>query len=421
MIARVMCPACQYKISIPEGEMTKRQVCPNCQSPFIAGKTEAEAAMSPPPSMLASRPPREKSEAEAAMPPQPGYVRTMLADTAPPIKFNCPRCKAPLEAPASEAGVKKPCSACGQRLQVPAAPPPPAPVAAQPNLAKTMLAGDESRAAPAAPPITYNCPNCKKPLQSPSNEAGIKKPCPFCNQRLQVPTAATAPVNKTMLATNEGNAAPGGLPSGYPMPAGTPVAAASGAAQGAAPVPTGITIGSMTITRQQLAIGVGVFILLLVVVPAVIRGGKTEDTAAIAKNQQELEKLKAEIEVKKNEGERLKLSEAEIRRRLDGMDALIRAQDDKNREEHRQAMNAITDDNKRREQEQRYADKQRSWEQEKQKMAAEQQKLLADAKASLEANEKALKEAQNKQQTIIQQPPPYYYHPPYHYRYYYPW
>ncbi len=108
MFARVTCPACQYKLTIPEGDMTKRQVCPNCKSPFLAGKSELEPEL----------------EMKRQTAPESAYNKTMLGEMQPPIKYNCPRCNKPLESPASEAGTKKPCPACGQRLQVPAAPPP---------------------------------------------------------------------------------------------------------------------------------------------------------------------------------------------------------------------------------------------------------------------------------------------------------
>src|SRR6516162_7104069 len=124
MFAVITCPACQYKFSIPEGDMGKRHVCPNCQSPFFAGKSVAEAVGAAASAGMAA------SVGTAA---NPSYAKTMLGETAPPIKYNCPRCKAPLEAPAIEAGTKKPCPACGQRLQVPAAPPP-APAVAPSNL-----------------------------------------------------------------------------------------------------------------------------------------------------------------------------------------------------------------------------------------------------------------------------------------------
>src|SRR5687767_5833597 len=119
MFAKVMCPGCKYQFSIPEGDMGKRQVCPNCRSPFIAGKSETEgvgAAAAP------------AFSAAAPTGAQPAFAKTMLGETGgPAIKYNCPRCKAALESPVSEAGIKKPCPSCGQRLQVPNPPPAPMP------------------------------------------------------------------------------------------------------------------------------------------------------------------------------------------------------------------------------------------------------------------------------------------------------
>jgi DNA-directed RNA polymerase subunit RPC12/RpoP len=127
MFTLVTCPTCQHKFTVAEAAMGKRQCCPSCQSPFLAGKSVGEADAPIP------------MRYEPAAPP--AFNKTMLGETAPPVKYNCPRCKKPLESPAIEAGTKKPCPSCGQRLQVPAAPP--APV--QPNLNKTILASDESK------------------------------------------------------------------------------------------------------------------------------------------------------------------------------------------------------------------------------------------------------------------------------------
>src|SRR5262249_36296466 len=63
---------------------------------------------------------------------------------------------------------------------------------------RTILAQPE-------PMIRYNCPRCKKSLESPASFAGQKLNCPDCNQRLQIPkppaSLAAPPVNKTILAT----------------------------------------------------------------------------------------------------------------------------------------------------------------------------------------------------------------------------
>ena len=86
MFATIACPACKHKFTIPEGAMGNRHVCPNCQSPFIAGKSVSEA------------------DAPIPMKYQPAPVaainKTMLGETeppAPPIRYNCPRCKKPME------------------------------------------------------------------------------------------------------------------------------------------------------------------------------------------------------------------------------------------------------------------------------------------------------------------------------------
>ena len=177
MIAAVKCPACRYEWTIPEGEMGSRHVCPNCQSPFLAGRSVTITG------------------SDDLPPSSPGYVKTMIGDTMPSIKYNCPRCKKSLEAMSSEAGTKKPCPGCGQRVQVPAAPPPalaaaPA-AAAHPSLNRTMVGSDESMTA--APPIRFKCPNCKKAIEAPAIEAGMKRPCPSCGQRLLVPAAPPRP------------------------------------------------------------------------------------------------------------------------------------------------------------------------------------------------------------------------------------
>jgi serine/threonine protein kinase len=86
--------------------------------------------------------------AAPAAPLQASYSKTLLGDSAPPIKYNCPRCRTPLEASASEAGTKKNCPNCSQRLQVPA-PTKLEPVAPPANLNKTMLAAS----APAEMPV----------------------------------------------------------------------------------------------------------------------------------------------------------------------------------------------------------------------------------------------------------------------------
>jgi DNA-directed RNA polymerase subunit RPC12/RpoP len=404
MLTNVTCPACQHKYWIQEGEMGSRQICPNCQSPFFAGASVAEARPATSPAVTAASP------ASAVF--QGGYAKTLIGETAAPVKYNCPRCKAALEAAASEAGTKKNCPHCTQRLQVPAAPKP-EPMAASANLNKTMLAGDDS-AAPPRPPIKYNCPNCKKPLEAPAEQGGIKTNCPACQQRLQIPAAIPIPSNRnrTMLASDESaaaaNVSPGaysadGLRGSMPAAAGPPPAAGPWA---------------QALTPKNVAFGILVLLLLMLVVPAIIRGGNRTDNEALAKTQLELEKLKQEIELKKLEMDRQAKAETEARRQLDEMMRNSRAAEEKLREEERRRLRDIDDENKRVEFKRRLVDEQRRREEERAALEKKQQQLLEDAQRKLDETKRTLEASQQKQQTIIHQPAPVVYYPPYHPRYY---
>jgi DNA-directed RNA polymerase subunit RPC12/RpoP len=122
--------------------MGQRRTCPNCEALFVAGKSVAEANGHANGAARRGLLERAGAEAPSARPP---IDRTMLGEVAAMIRYNCPRCKKPLESPASEAGMKKPCPDCGGRLQVPAQP---AGAPAPDPLNKTLLASADS-AAPA--------------------------------------------------------------------------------------------------------------------------------------------------------------------------------------------------------------------------------------------------------------------------------
>jgi DNA-directed RNA polymerase subunit RPC12/RpoP len=336
-----------------------------------------------------------------------GYAKTMVGESAPPIKYNCPRCKAPLEAPASEAGTKKNCPNCTQRLQVPAAPKP-EPAAASPKLDKTMLASGES-AAPPRPPIKYNCPNCKKPLESPADQGGTKKNCPHCSQRLQIPAAPPVASNrdKTMLASDESIApasAVRGAPSSDGVRGSSPVAAA--------PAPP-VNPWAAALTPRNVFLGVVLLLVLLLVVPAVIRGGKVEDKEALAKSQLELEKLKKDIEWKQREMELQAKAEADKLRERDEMMKKFRDQEIA----FQQQLSKIKDKDAREELDKKLAELKKD----KLDMEMKSKKDLEEANRRLEEAKRSLESSQKTQQTIIHSPPPVVYYPPYHPRYYWPW
>src|SRR5262245_959584 len=124
-------------------------------------------------------------------------------------RVTCPACRSQFSIPEGDMGKRQVCRNChcpfyaGTDVTEPqaAGSPPLAPAGAY---NRTMLGNT-------APPIKYNCPRCQTPLEAPASEAGTKKPCPSCGQRLQVPAAPPPPpaappppgLNKTMLAGDE--------------------------------------------------------------------------------------------------------------------------------------------------------------------------------------------------------------------------
>lgn len=407
MFTLITCPACQHKHTVPEGAMGTRRICPNCQSPFVAGASVPEA-----------RGPQRGTPASPVLGAPASYGQTMLADQEQPIKYNCPRCKKPLESPPSEGGTKKPCPACGQRLQVPAAPPPPAPAPAPAaQLNRTMLADTE-------PPIRYNCPNCKKPLEAPASEGGIKKPCPACGQRLQVPAAprGAAPqpnLNRTMLAGDENRAQ-----SFTPHPGQQ--ASYPGAPAAAPPAQAGMTIpglGSASPAVRLATIGaVCLFLLLLLgcVIPAVINGGREVDKAALARAEQELERLRGEMSQYKTLMEKQQQFAEEQRRGWEKMLAEQRERQDK-LEAQRRLDQLISDRRAREDAEAKREQEQRDIERLKREAEEKRQRESAETQAKLDALQKKLEEANTKTQTIVTQPAPVVVHPPWSPYYYRPW
>lgn len=420
MFARITCPACSHKFSVPEAAMGKRQNCPNCQSYFVAGTSEAEPRAAEPAAAGvaasaasingSSAASSAASKAGSVSPSVPssgkGYDKTMMADTAPPIKFTCPRCKKQIEVAASEAGTKLACPGCSQRVQAPAAPPVASASGPSAQINKTMLVDS-------GPPIRYNCPACKKPLEASASEALTKKPCPHCGQRHQVPAGASAfsaapnPLNKTMLATE------------------TPVTAslASDAVQTGSPAARPASLASPAGNRNLLYVGGAVAALFLVIfLAAVVNGGKHDNSAALIAHQKEVERLKNDADKRQAELEKQKQFESDVRRQLEDFAKQIRLQREKAEDDHRDALRLITDAKLRQEQQEKFDIAQRRAENDNREREARQQKLLEETKARLEESKRALDAANQKRDTVIQQsPPPVVVYPPFHPRYYWWW
>ncbi len=134
MPANAKCPTCGHVCRLPDDSPEPEVLCPSCRSFF-------PRTAQPTPSLL-GRTPRAETAAAPAAPPN----RTLLAQPEQAIRYSCPRCQKSLESPASFAGQKLNCPACGQRLQIPQPATPPAP-----PLNKTILATEEPVATATAP------------------------------------------------------------------------------------------------------------------------------------------------------------------------------------------------------------------------------------------------------------------------------
>jgi hypothetical protein len=113
------------------------------------------------------------------------------AEGRPVLRFQCPNCQQILKAPPEWSGRKTKCTRCGQRLLVPAAPPP---------QNKTVLANSLPPAAPetqAAPQgdLSVNCPGCGRTILFFSHELPLTIECVQCKAcfAVQAPGAAPPP------------------------------------------------------------------------------------------------------------------------------------------------------------------------------------------------------------------------------------
>jgi DNA-directed RNA polymerase subunit RPC12/RpoP len=152
MYCTVTCPVCGHKQRVPEHQMGRKVRCPHCQSYFLAGaSTPLETRVkAEPPASAAASPPAPLAPA-VAPPAAPGEE---------PIRYNCPRCGRPLEAPRSMAGQKLNCPGCSQRLQIPTPAPAAAPPVPQVHPAPAPPTSRRPRAARRPPARRERCLEC---------------------------------------------------------------------------------------------------------------------------------------------------------------------------------------------------------------------------------------------------------------------
>jgi DNA-directed RNA polymerase subunit RPC12/RpoP len=345
MLTLVSCPTCHHKFTIPEGAMGQRHTCPNCQSLFVAGKSVAESD-----GRIKNKPSMLSAGVDAGSARGAPLDKTMLGEMDPPIKYNCPRCKKPLEAPASEAGTKKPCPSCGGRLQVPAAAP---------------------------------------------------------------RSAVVDPLNKTLLASAEGAAPPAALTPYSPAAPAAPVATVAPATATAAPARS----------RGWKPYAIGGAAAAVVALAVLFLMGKhaanVEQEKFLANRLAELDNLKKEIEQKSALLEQQRQYEAESRKQWQ---TLIEKQEQRQRDldkERDRALAELNDQSAKAKAKAEADRKQRELDDEKKAAADQRAKAEQDLKNQIEALRRQVDNA-NKQTTIIQaQPPPVY--PWYHYGRPYPW
>jgi transcription elongation factor Elf1 len=100
------------------------------------------------------------------------------------IRFNCPSCKATLQARPEQACTPIICGGCGEKILVPNPIPP-------------TTALKESPGATSGGRLKFSCPTCQTVYKASLDKAGKKTNCRRCGQRLEIPVPER---NKTILA-----------------------------------------------------------------------------------------------------------------------------------------------------------------------------------------------------------------------------
>jgi transcription elongation factor Elf1 len=115
----VACPTCGHRLGIPDNFDGEQFRCKQCGTSFQV------SAPAPAPSGAGPFGLHLDDPSAGGAPPGRHAPLVPVSGQQDPntIRFSCPRCRTGFESPASQAGTKFHCSACGQRIEVPAPPP----------------------------------------------------------------------------------------------------------------------------------------------------------------------------------------------------------------------------------------------------------------------------------------------------------
>ena len=279
--------------------------------------------------------------------------------------------------------------------------------AARPPLDKTMLGETAAM-------IRYNCPRCKKALEAQASEAGVKKPCPECGGRLQVPNQppssapAFDPLNKTILAES--------TPAPHPS---TPVYSTISAANPAlADKPAAAALSPW---KKYAAVCASAAVAGLVVLYFVGKHNAEVEHARLLENHKhELEMLKADIAQKTATFQQQQALEAQQRRAWEEQKAKQEARQrelDRERDNELRRLATLNDEKQAADARARLEQKQRELEDERRSAQEQRARSERETRDQLDALRRQLDNANNQRATIIQPPIVH----PWWYNRYYPW
>ena len=119
-------------------------------------------------------------------------ARVMMSPGESFVYFGCPRCTAPLKAPAAKAGQCRRCPVCQYAVNVPHASP-------DSNREEYAFDDNLSAAVDAEPEIAFTCPICHTRMTAPQEQLGQQIACPDCRTPVTVPEKSVVHRRKELL------------------------------------------------------------------------------------------------------------------------------------------------------------------------------------------------------------------------------